>query len=283
MDTLEFLKSLNSTTDKINRSINPLKLNEWLPKINTGIAFNELMKGMSYHNKLIHNDLLELSKRVSWNYDFNKTVMSQLNNSIAMNINNAIFDKINSIGYWGNIAKLSLINGSQIFIDDEELYVSDIIENNIDVINDNIQIIENKPLEFFNYLFETVKAYIDKNSSIKYSSGFVKWLLATIIIPILVTKLTQENNENPTVNQISHSFTTNIFYTEELFYKVNCKSISLKNLPRDNSKSVCTLAKNDKVKILKDSLKWAFVMKENSVETGWIRKEYLNLKIAINK
>ena len=50
MNALEFLKSLNSTTDKINRSINPLKLNEWLPKINTGIAFNELMKGMSYHN-----------------------------------------------------------------------------------------------------------------------------------------------------------------------------------------------------------------------------------------
>jgi hypothetical protein len=40
---------------------------------------------------------------------------------------------------------------------------------------------------------------------------------------------------------------------------------------------------NDKVKILKDSLKWALVIKENSVETGWIRKEYLNLKIATNK
>lgn len=100
MNALEFLKSLNSTTDKINRSINPLKLNEWLPKINTGIAFNELMKGMSYHNNFIHNDLLELSKRVSWNYDFNKTVMSQLNNSMAMNINNTIFNKINSVGYW---------------------------------------------------------------------------------------------------------------------------------------------------------------------------------------
>jgi len=71
MDALEFLKSLNSTTDKINKSINPLKFNEWLPKINTGIAFNELMKGMNYHNNFIHNDLLELSKRVSWNYDFN--------------------------------------------------------------------------------------------------------------------------------------------------------------------------------------------------------------------
>lgn len=156
MNALEFLKSLNSTTDKINRSINPLKLNEWLPKINTGIAFNELMKGMSYHNNFIHNDLLELSKRVSWNYDFNKTVMSQLNNSMAMNINNTIFNKINSVGYWGNIAKLSLINGSQIFIDDDELFVSDIIENNIDVINENIQNIENNPIEFFNYLFQSI-------------------------------------------------------------------------------------------------------------------------------
>ena len=179
MNALEFLKSLNSTTDKINRSINPLKLNEWLPKINTGIAFNELMKGMSYHNNFIHNDLLELSKRVSWNYDFNKTVMSQLNNSMAMNINNTIFNKINSVGYWGNIAKLSLINGSQIFIDDDELFVSDIIENNIDVINENIQNIENNPIEVksqIGYLPElpplykdmTVREYLEFVAELKY-------------------------------------------------------------------------------------------------------------------
>lgn len=277
MDTLEFLKSLNSTTNKISGSINPFKLNEWLPKVNTGIAFNELMKGMSFHNNFIQNDLLELSKRVSWNYDFSKTLTSQLNSSIAMNINNAIFDKINSFGYWGNIAKLSLINGSQIFIDDEELYVSDIIENNIDVINDNIQVIENNPIEFFNHLFQSIKTYMDKNPSIKYSSRFVTFLLVSLIMPIIVARFTQDTREKPTINKIINSYTTNNYFTENLNFKVNCKSLSLKNLPRDNSKSVCALSKNDKVKILKDSLRWAFVIKENSVETGWIRKEYLDL------
>ena len=67
---------------------------------------------------------------------------------MAMNINNAIFDKINSVGYWGNIAKLSLINGSQIFIDNKEFFVSEIIENNFEDINDAIEQIEKNPIEF---------------------------------------------------------------------------------------------------------------------------------------
>ncbi|PST44625.1 hypothetical protein CYV15_02665 [Riemerella anatipestifer] len=278
MNAIEFLKSLNSTTDKINRSINPLKLNEWLPKINTGIAFNELMKGMSYHNNFIHNDLLELSKRVSWNYDFNKTVMSQLNNNMAMNINNAIFDKINSVGYWGNIAKLSLINGSQIFIDDDELFVSEIIENNFEDINNAIEEIEENPIEFFNKIVVYIKSYMDNNPSIKYSGKIITFIVSIYITVLITNSLSNTNDEKPTVNQVFNSYTINNHSTGNINFKVNCKSISLKNYPRDNSKSVSILFKNDKVKILKDSLKWVFVIKENSVETGWIRKEFLNYK-----
>jgi hypothetical protein len=268
MNVLEFLKSLNSTTDKINKSISPLKFNEWLPKINTGLAFKELMNGMNYNNHFIHNDLLELSKRISWNYDFNKTVINQLNSGV--------FDKINSVGYWGNIAKLSLINGTQIFIDDEEILDSEIISNNIEVINHTIEQIEKNPIEFFNDIVLSIKTYMDNNPSVKYSSKLIAFIVS-VYITILITNL-MTNNDKPTINQNFNSYTVNNYSNENLSFKINCKSISLKNHPRDNSKSIFVLFKKDNIKILKDSLKWAFVIKENSIETGWIRKEYLDLK-----
>jgi len=192
-------------------------------------------------------------------------------------INNDILNKINTIGYWGDIAKLSLINGTQIFVE-EDLSVSDIIENNAEDINYTIEQIEKNPIEFFNELFISIKTYVDNNPSIKYSSKFIFWLISIYITVLITNKMSNTTDEKSIVNQTFNSYTINNYSDEKLDFKINCKSISLKNLPRDNSKSVYNFIKNDKVKILKDSLKWAFVIKENSVETGWIRKEYLDLK-----
>ena len=72
--------------------------------------------------------------------------------------------------------------------------------------------------EFFNYLFQSITIYIDKNPSIKYSAVFIAWLLSTLIIPILVAKFTQDNSEKPTANEIINSYTTNNFYTEEISF-----------------------------------------------------------------
>ena len=119
---------------------------------------------------------------------------------------------------------------------------------------------------------------MDNNPSIKYSVKIITFIVSIYITVLITNSLSNTNDEKPTANQIINSYTTNNFYTEELSYKINCKSISLKNHPRDNSKSVSNVFKNAKVKILKDSLKWAFVIKENSVETGWIRKEFLDYK-----
>ena len=157
-------------------------------------------------------------------------------------------------------------------------FVSEIIENNFEDINDAIEQIEKNPIEFFNKIVVYIKSYMDNNPSIKYSVKIITFIVSIYITVLITNSLSNTNDEKPTANQIINSYTTNNFYTEELSYKINCKSISLKNHPRDNSKSVSNVFKNDKVKILKDSLKWAFVIKENSVETGWIRKEFLDYK-----
>jgi hypothetical protein len=273
MNGLDFLKSLNDITDKINKSIYPLGTNQWLNKINTGFDFNELKKAILFNNKSLNNELFELSKSTNWNYDFNKTIISQLNSNIGVSLNNDIFEKINSASYWGNIAKLSLINGVNIF-DDDEISVSDVITDNFDDINHAIEQIEKNPIEFFNNIVVSIKTYMDNNPAIKYSAHLVGFIISIYITVLITNSLSNPNDNKPEVHQISYTINNNS--TKDLILKINCKSISLKNFPRDNSKSVHNLSKNDKVKILKDSLKWAFVIKENSVETGWIRKEYLN-------
>lgn len=277
MDTFEFLKSITSITDKINKSIYPFNTNEWLPKINTGLDFNQLIKSMSYNN-YIHNDLLKLSTPPGWNYDFNKALINQLSNNNSININNTIFDKINSIGYWGDIARQSLISGNHIF-NDNEVLISEVITNNIENVNETIAQIEKAPLEFFNNIFISIKTYMDNNPSVKYSAQFVAFIISIYITVIITNYLSSSSDDDkPQVNQVFNSYTiVENKYQDDPAFKINCKSASLKNHPRNDSKTVCNLLKNEKVKVLKDSLKWAFVIKENTVETGWIRKEFLNL------
>ena len=278
MDTFEFLKSITRFTDKINKSIYPFNTNEWLRKTNTGLGFNQLIKSMSYNN-YIHNDLLKLSIPPRWNYAFNnKALISQLSSNNSININNTIFDKINSIGYWGDIARQSLINGNHIFNDGERL-VSEVITNNIENVNETIAQIEKAPLEFFNSIFISIKTYMDNNPSVKYSAQFVTFIISIYITVIITNYLSSSSDDDkPQVNQVFNSYTIiENKDQDDPTFKINCKSASLKNYPRNDSKTVCNLLKNEKVKVLKDSLKWAFVIKENSVETGWIRKEFLNL------
>ncbi|TDX84605.1 SH3 domain-containing protein [Epilithonimonas xixisoli] len=274
MDTFEFLKSITSLTDKINKSIYPFKTNEWQPRINLGIEFNQLSKSMSYNKNHLQNHLFQLSNTTNLGYELNKTIFNQLNNNIGIIINNGILDKINSVGYWGNIAKLSLLNITQVSTYEEDIADSQIISNNIEVINQTIEEIEKNPIEFFNNLVIFIKTYIDKNPSVKYTARFILFFISLYITALITNEMSKNSDEKPTVNNI----TINNYYNKDNEkFKINCKFIDLKNFPRDNSKSLHRLVNNDRLIVLKDSLKWAFVIKENSIETGWIRKEHLKI------
>lgn len=289
MDSFDMFSNWNRMLDKINKITNPLGNNlDWITKINNinpaGIAVVDLMRGIhnsSLYQNSFHNDISKSLNLISNNPA--KSIIDNINNSIGINVNTEIFDKIYSTSSWSSIAKLAILDEFQYALDEDDLenVISD-ISNNIDVINSCLENIDKDPIAFFNNICTSIKSYMDKNPSVKYSSIFIFWLISTIIIPILLSKVESKEENKSEEIQVSDSYNiTNNYYPSSITAKINSESISLKNYPRDKSKTVYFFKKNDEVRILKDSLKWALVIKENSIESGWIRKENLDF-IKIN-
>lgn len=279
MDSFDMFSNWNKMFENINRLTNPLGSNlNWISKMNninpSGIAVVELMRKFQ-DNSLYQNSFNnDIAKSIDWiNISPAKSIIDNINTNIGVNINTEIFNKINSLNYWGGVAKLVILDEFQSVLDEDEL--EDVvlnISNNIDLINSNLENIDNDPIVFFNNICLSIKSYMDSNPSVKYSSLFILWLISTFLIPILLNKIESNNG-----TQISNSFnTTNNYYTNSTSAKINTKCAFIKNFPRDKSKTVYQFLKNENVTILKDSLKWALIIKTNSIESGWIRKEYLN-------
>ncbi|MFK7113788.1 hypothetical protein V3468_04975 [Flavobacterium oreochromis] len=284
MENLDMFSNWNKMFENINRIANPISTNlDWIMKMNNinqpNIAVIEFMRKIQINNSnqyLFYNDII---KNANWITNSPvKLIIDDVNKSVGQNIYTKIFDKIYPSNSWSNIVKLALLDEIQdAIIEDDLVNVISDISNNIDVINYNLENIDKNPIEFFNNICVSIKSYMDNNPSIKYSSIFIFWLISTIIIPILINNLQSNEEGKANDNQTSKSFNvTNNYYTNSIIAKINIESVSLKNYPRDKSKTVCIFKINDKVRILKDSLKWALVIKENSIESGWIRKENLD-------
>ncbi|UPF18695.1 hypothetical protein, partial [Flavobacterium psychrophilum] len=267
MDSFDMFSNWNKMFDKINRITNPLGSNlDWITRMNsinpTGLAVVELMRGFQNNNLYQYSFHSDITKNLNWiNNNPVKSIIDSINNSIGINVNTEIFNKIDSLNYWSGIAKLAILDEFQSVLDEDEL--EDVvlnISNSIDLINSNLENIDKDPIAFFNNICISTKAYMDSNPSVKYSSLFIFWLISTILIPILMNKM--ESNDGV---QISNSFnTTNNYYTNtSVVAKINLKSALIKNFPRDKSKTIYQFTKNENVTILKDSLKWALVIKTN--------------------
>lgn len=284
MDSFDMFSNWNKMFDKINRITNPLGSNlDWITKINSinppGLAAVELVKGFQNNNFYQYSFQSDLTKNLNWiNNNPVKSIIDSINNSIGINVNSEIFNKINTLSYWSNIAKLAILDELQSILEEDELEDAVLnIANNIDIINSNLESIDKDPIAFFNNICFSIKAYMDKNLSIKYSSNTIFWIITTILIPVILNKLLADDENKSNQIQISNSFnTTNNYYTNSTVARININSALLKNFPRDKSKTVYQFIMNDEVIILKDSLKWVLVIKTNSIESGWIRKEYLN-------
>lgn len=284
MDNFDMFSNWNKIFEDINRITNPLNNFNWITKMNSNIselASIDLLKG--FQSNIYHSSLHDgISENLNWINSIHSTsIIDSINKSIGININTEILNKIDSSNYWSNVAKLGILDKFQAVINENEL--EDVLLNisdNIDLINSNLESIDRNSIEFFNNVCFSIKSYIDKNPSIKYSSIFIIWLISTLIIPILLNKDNiPSNDENKSINiEVSSINTTNNNYSNSVIAKINVKTALLKNFPRDKSKTVYQFKKNEEVQILKDSLKWALVIKTNSIESGWIRKEYLTFK-----
>ena len=274
----------NKMFDNINKLSNPLGNNlDWITKLNSintsGLAAIEFTK--AFHNNSLHQNLMynDIAKSLDFISDNSiKSVIDNIYNNNGIDVYKDILNKIHSTNYWGNLTKLVILDELNSASNEDELEnVMSNISDNIDTINLSLEDIDKDPIAFFNNICLSIKSYMDNNPSVKYSSYFIFWLISTIIIPILLSKAESSEEKKSGEIQISNNYNiTNNYYSNSIIAKINTKSVSLKNYPRDKSKTVHLFKKNDKVRVLKDSLKWALVIKENSIEAGWIRKEFLN-------
>lgn len=273
MDNLNFLNSFSKLTDKINKDTYPLATSSWAKKFIAASNHSDLVKRMD--ERFNKNSWSNLVKIVNGNNDFKKSFLTQMTEHAAKSYNSEAYRKLSSTGYWGDIAKYSFINSSALILQDERIKGNTDLLEDIEIINNTINEIENNPIEFFNNLFDFVKAFMEDNPAVKYSSFFILYLITNYYLPLI---LTTDDVEKVIVNQVYNYNVINNFDDEDVLLEINCNSAFLKNHPRDKSKNIYKLLEHDKIRVLKDSLKWAFVIKENSLESGWIRKEFLNLK-----
>jgi hypothetical protein len=284
MDNFDMFSNWNKMFDNINKLSNPLGNNlDWITKLNSintsGLAAIEFTK--AFHNNSLHQNLMynDIAKSLDFISDNSiKSVIDNIYNNNGIDVYKDVLNKIHSTNYWGNLTKLVILDELNSASNEDELEnVMSNISDNIDTINLSLEDIDKDPIAFFNNICLSIKSYMDNNPSVKYSSYFIFWLISTIIIPILLSKAESSEENKSGEIQISNNYNiTNNYYSNSTIAKINTKFVSLKNYPRDKSKTVHFFKKNDKVRVLKDSLKWALVIKENSIESGWIRKEFLN-------
>jgi hypothetical protein len=257
MKNFNNLEQFKSLSDRIKDFLPPPQLSEMAKQV-IAIANSDILIQQS--RNLLPPGVLQMMK------DAERLKSPTINMVIDANsqiFGNKFVEQLNSIHYWGQIANISLYNDIQSFEEEELEILSQ--ELSIEDLNAN-------PIEIFNQVAIRIESYIKENTSIKLSSNFVIWIISTIIVPIILTKCLSNNNSTPQITNIVNNY----YIDSGTNAKINQK-ISLRNHPRDKSQAMFSLQKNDEVKILKDSLKWCFVIKINTVESGWIRKEYLKL------
>lgn len=262
LNNLENLRKLSTFTEQLN-SIISSPLMEMTRKLN---AYGNSAKFFNEYNRSVK---LELPSSI---YDMVRKLDNISNNPtlVAMKSinaqlpNNEVLNKINSIGYWAQLASISLNDAIQLPNDEE-----------IELINQELAIyaeeLDESSLEIFNKVVISIKNYIVSNPSIKYSGLFILFLIQQILVPIILEKIKGGSQNSPATVQIINNYNSN----NNILAKANQKC-SIRNYPKDSSKEIFILQENDQVEILKDNIKWCLVIKTNTAETGWVRKEYLN-------
>ncbi|WP_336963251.1 SH3 domain-containing protein [Chryseobacterium contaminans] len=258
-NNLENLRKLSTFTEQLN-SIIPSPLMEITRKLNA-YGNSTILEEFNKNTKIgLPPSIYDLVRRLD--NIANEPTLVAMKNINSQLLNNQSLNRINSIGYWTQLASISLNNAIQLPNDEE-----------IELINQELAVhaeeLDESSLEIFNNLVASVKNYIVSNPSVKYSGLVILFLIQQFLVPIILEKIKGESQNTPTTVQIINNYSSNILA------KANQKC-SIRNYPKDSSKEIFILQENDQVEILKDNIKWCLVIKTNTAETGWVRKEYLN-------
>ncbi|WNI38860.1 MULTISPECIES: SH3 domain-containing protein [unclassified Chryseobacterium] len=260
LNNLENLRKLSTFTEQLN-SIVSSPLMEVTRKLNA-YGNSTILDEFNKSTKIVLTpsiyDLVRKFDRIS-----NEPTLAAMKSINTQLLDNEILKKINSIGYWAQVASILVNETIQIPNSEEIEILAQELANHAEELDES-------SLEIFNNLVISIKNYIVSNPSIKYSGLFILFLIQQILVPIILEKIKGESQNSPTTVQIINNYNNN-----NILAKANQKC-SIRNYPKNSSKEIFILQENDQVEILKDNIKWCLVIKTNTAETGWIRKEYLN-------
>ncbi|WP_419870593.1 SH3 domain-containing protein [Chryseobacterium sp. CT-SW4] len=261
LNNLENLRKLSTFTEQLNSIISSplMEVTRKLNAYSNSTILDEFNKNTKVGLPPSIYDLVRKFDRIS-----NEPTLAAMKSINTQLLDSEIFNKINSIGYWTQLASISLNEAIQIPTREEIEILTQELENHAEELDES-------SLEIFNNLVTSIKNYIVSNPSIKYSGLFILFLIQQILVPIILEKIKGENQNSPTTVQIINNYNNN----SNILAKANQKC-SIRNYPKNSSKEIFILQENDQVEILKDNIKWCLVIKTNTAETGWVRKEYLN-------
>ncbi|MDC8105490.1 SH3 domain-containing protein [Chryseobacterium sp. B21-037] len=270
MEKLNNLDKLKSLSERIN-SLLPspfLGMAKQVSAISESYNFfNEFNQRIK--DGLVHPDVSQMIRDLE---SLNNPHIKMIQDINLQIFDNELIEKINSIGYWGQVANISLYEAVEASGGNREIgmLTAELGINN-ESINLDLEELDRTSLEIFNNLIATIKNYITANPSVKYSAIFILFVIQQILVPIILEKIKGENEITPIAVQV-----TNNYYGDKNVIAKVIRPSSMRNYPRNSSKEMFVLQENDQVEVLKDNVKWCLVIKTNTAMTGWVRKEYLN-------
>lgn len=263
MDNLDHLRNFNELFNKINKLTAPyesFKISTFKDPIFEAIslaAINDKIPNISFD----YNYLDTYNKSYKNIFDeFDKTLFPP-----------AVFETINKLhdlNRWSDFAKISILQNLEIAIENDnfEEVLSD-VNDNIDTINSNVEEFDKNLVYHINNFLNFFTNYLKENPISNLSFYVFQTLLFAYIGNVLFSNSEPVINNNIVVNQAIRI---------ETIAKVNTDCLDLRNFARNDSKVVGSLTKDTEVEILKDSIKWTFIIEKSTTQTGWVRKEYLN-------
>ncbi|MDR6459263.1 hypothetical protein J2786_002370 [Chryseobacterium vietnamense] len=258
LNNLENLRKLSTFTEQLNSIVSSPPM-EVTNAYGNSTILDEFNKNTKIGLPPSIYDLVRNFDRIS--SEPTLAAMKSINRQL---LNSKTFNKITSIGYWTQVASISLNETIQIPNSEEIEILAQELANHAEELDE-------RSLEIFNNLVTSIKNYIVNNPSIKYSGLFILFLIQQILVPIILDKIKGESQNSPTTVQIINNYDSN----NNILVKAN-QECSIRNYPKDSSKEMFILQENDQVEILKDNIKWCLVIKINTAESGWVRKEHLN-------
>lgn len=263
MDYFDRIKSFNQIFDITNRLTSSMNSLNTVYFNNTTINFLKKLESDTYkHNISLHNH--NFLNANSFSSVFSKIDKSLYPSSVIETLNT-----VANISRWSDLAKISILHNFESILEEDnyEVLVSE-FNDNINAVSCNIEEFDKNLIYHINNFLNFFSNYLKENPIPNLSFYVFQTLLLAYIGNIIFS------NSEPTLN-VNNNITINQTIRNGIVAKVNINSLDLRSFARNNSKKVGILAKNTEVEILKDSIKWTFVIEKNTTKTGWVRKEYL--------